>query len=123
MTRSKSVAAAFLLCGLTFPSVQACSGHSIKDGRSAPVVDAISNQLVITEGGQVLWNQVPVSLNELEGLLQQTAELEDEPELQFLPEIQSDYALSTQVLNVIMASGVTKFGFVGNEKAPVESPD
>ena len=39
-----------------------------------------------------------------------------EPELQFEPEPEASYELSAQVLNIIKGSGVTKFGFVGNEK-------
>ena len=39
-----------------------------------------------------------------------------EPELQFQPEAQAAYDLSARVLNIIKASGVTKFGFVGNEQ-------
>jgi biopolymer transport protein ExbD len=40
----------------------------------------------------------------------------NEPELQFEPEPEASYDLSAQVLNIIKASGVHKFGFVGNEK-------
>ena len=39
-----------------------------------------------------------------------------QPELQFEPEANASYDLSAKVLNIIKASGVTKFGFVGNEK-------
>ena len=39
-----------------------------------------------------------------------------EPELQFEPEAEASYDLSAKVLNIIKGSGVTKFGFVGNEK-------
>ena len=36
--------------------------------------------------------------------------------LQFEPEARASYDLSAKVLNIIKASGVTKFGFVGNEQ-------
>jgi len=39
-----------------------------------------------------------------------------EPELQFQPDANASYDLSAQVLNIIKGSGVTKFGFVGNEQ-------
>ena len=42
--------------------------------------------------------------------------MKPEPELQFEPEPQASYDLSVKVLQVIKGSGVTKFGFVGNEK-------
>ena len=39
-----------------------------------------------------------------------------EPELQFEPEPLASYDLSAKVLQLIKVSGVTKFGFVGNER-------
>ena len=48
--------------------------------------------------------------------LQQTLTFAVEPELQFEPEANASYDLSAKVLNIIKGSGVTKFGFVGNEK-------
>ena len=39
-----------------------------------------------------------------------------EPEIQFEPEARASYEISARVLNLIKASGVTKFGFVGNEQ-------
>jgi biopolymer transport protein ExbD len=39
-----------------------------------------------------------------------------EPELQFEPEPLASYELSAKVLQIIKSSGVTKFGFVGNDK-------
>jgi biopolymer transport protein ExbD len=44
-----------------------------------------------------------------------------EPELQFEPEAQAAYDLSAKVLKHHQAVGVTKFGFVGNEKYRVFS--
>src|ERR687890_258309 len=37
-------------------------------------------------------------------------------QLQFEPDASASYDLSAKVLNIIKGSGVTKFGFVGNEK-------
>ena len=59
---------------------------------------------VVTDDGQLVAN------------LQATLAMPVEPELQFEPEPNASYDLSAQVLNIIKASGVTKFGFVGNEK-------
>ena len=36
--------------------------------------------------------------------------------MQFEPEALASYQLSADVMQIIKASGVTKFGFVGNEK-------
>jgi biopolymer transport protein ExbD len=49
-------------------------------------------------------------------LLRDTLLLEVEPELQFEPNAMASYQTSARVLNTIKASGITKFGFVGNEK-------
>lgn len=81
-----------------------------------PPIDPIKNKLVLTQAGEILWNAEPVSQGELVTLLQETLAIQPEPELQFEPEAQASYDLSAKVLNIIKASGVTKFGFVGNEK-------
>ncbi|MEE1876641.1 ExbD/TolR family protein [Altererythrobacter litoralis] len=81
-----------------------------------PPIDPIKNKLVLTADNQVLWNAQPVTLGELVTLLQDTLAIQPEPELQFEPEAQASYELSANVLRIIKASGVTKFGFVGNEK-------
>ena len=39
-----------------------------------------------------------------------------EPELQFEPEANASYDLAAKVTNAIVDSGVTRFGFVGNER-------
>ena len=41
--------------------------------------------------------------------------MKPEPELQFQPEAGASYQLSAAALNIIKGSGVTRFGFVGNE--------
>jgi len=80
------------------------------------IVDPIKNKLVLTQGGEILWNAEPVNENQLVTLLQETLAYEVEPELQFEPEPLASYDLSAKVLQVIKQSGVTKFGFVGNDK-------
>ena len=81
-----------------------------------PDVDPIKNKIVLTPTGEILWNAEPISQGELVGNLQQSLTFAVEPELQFEPEANASYDLSAKVLNIIKASGVTKFGFVGNEK-------
>lgn len=81
-----------------------------------PPVDPIKNKLVLTATDQILWNATPISQSELVANLQESLRYEVEPELQFEPEALASYDLSVKVLNIIKASGVTKFGFVGNEK-------
>lgn len=87
------------------------------DPNPPPVtIDPVMNKLVLTVDNQILWNANPIDGAQLRTLLAQTLEMRPEPELQFEPEALASYDLSARVLNIIKASGVTKFGFVGNEK-------
>jgi biopolymer transport protein ExbD len=81
-----------------------------------PLPDPVINKVMVTPTNQILWNGSPISPGELVYQLEQTKNFPVEPELQFEPEAQASYELSAQVLNIIKASGVTKFGFVGNDK-------
>ena len=79
-------------------------------------VDPVKNKIVLTATDQILWNGQPINDGQLVANLQQTLTFAVEPELQFEPEPNASYNVSSQVLNIIKGSGVTKFGFVGNEK-------
>jgi biopolymer transport protein ExbD len=79
-------------------------------------VDPIKNKIVLTPQNEILWNGDPISQGTLVAHLQESLTFSVEPELQFEPEPQASYDLSAKVLNIIKTSGVTKFGFVGNEK-------
>lgn len=81
-----------------------------------PPVDPIKNKIVLTPDNVILWNATPISDSELVSNLNASKAMAVEPELQFEPDQQASYDLSIRVLNIIKASGVTKFGFVGNEK-------
>ena len=81
-----------------------------------PPIDPIKNKLVLTQNNEILWNAEPITLGTLVGQLEGTLAMQPEPELQFEPEALASYELSVNVLRVIKQSGVTKFGFVGNEK-------
>jgi len=79
-------------------------------------IDPVKNKLVLTSQDQILWNGTPVTEGQLVTLLAETTRMSVEPELQFEPEALASYEISARVLQDIKASGVTKFGFVGNEK-------
>ena len=81
-----------------------------------PDIDPIKNKLVLTATDQILWNAEPINQGQLVTILQETTTMAVEPELQFEPEANASYELSAKVLQIIKGSGVTKFGFVGNEK-------
>ncbi|OGS51468.1 MAG: biopolymer transporter ExbD [Erythrobacter sp. RIFCSPHIGHO2_12_FULL_63_10] len=80
------------------------------------IVEPIINKLVLTQDNRILWNAEEINQGQLVTLLQESLNLSTEPELQFEPEAQASYDISAKVINIIKASGVTKFGFVGNEK-------
>ena len=79
-------------------------------------IDPIQNKIVLTQTGEILWNGDSINQNELVRNLNYTKNINPEPELQFEPEATASYDLSARVLNVIKGSGVTRFGFVGNEQ-------
>ena len=80
------------------------------------IIDPVRNKIVLTPSNEILWNGEAITPNQLVGNLQRTMAFSVEPELQFEPEANASYDLSAKVLNIIKQSGVTKFGFVGNEK-------
>ena len=80
------------------------------------VIDPVKNKLILTQADQILWNGTPVDSGQLVTLLSETTRMSVEPELQFEPEPLASYDISAKVLQIIKTSGVTKFGFVGNEK-------
>lgn len=76
----------------------------------------VKNKIIVTAQDQILWNGTAVDEPQIASLLLASRQLTVEPELQFEPEAAASYAASASVLRTIKASGVTKFGFVGNEK-------
>ena len=79
-------------------------------------IDPIKNKVVLSPEDNILWNGNTITEGELLRNLQLTMNIQPEPELQFEPEARASYDKSIRVLNIIKGSGVTKFGFVGNEK-------
>ena len=87
---------------------------------SAPPPDTIikrdKNKVVIMPDSSILWNNTPMDEGQLLSALQATMNIKPEPELQFQPDPQAPYDTTAKVLNIIKGSGVTAFGFVGNEQ-------
>lgn len=80
------------------------------------IINPIKNKIVLTPANEILWNGTSITQGQLVGNLQATRALPTEPELQFEPDPQAAYDLTAKVVHIIKVSGVTKFGFVGNEK-------
>jgi len=80
------------------------------------IVDPVKNKLTIDPAGTILWNASPIDPVTLRQYLDQTKRMSPEPELQFEPNAQTRYVVVDNVLAIIKRSGVTKMGFVGNER-------
>lgn len=87
---------------------------------SAPPPDTVikrdKNKVIITPDSQIQWNGTTLNESQLLSSLQATLAIKPEPELQFQPDPQAPYDTTAKVLNIIKGSGVTAFGFVGNEQ-------
>ncbi|MEM1051772.1 MAG: biopolymer transporter ExbD [Pseudomonadota bacterium] len=104
---------------ITIPVATHSVDIDLPSGESPPNntdIDPVKNKLLITEEDQLLWNGEPITSGQLVTLLAETRAMAVEPELQFEPLGQASYDRSAKTLQIIKSSGVTKFGFVGNER-------
>jgi biopolymer transport protein ExbD len=79
------------------------------------IIEPTKNKIVITAGGEILWNGTAVSQQELRLYLDATQQMDPTPELHLQPEPEARYALVDEVLAITKRAGVDKMGFVGNE--------
>ena len=89
-----------------------CKGASC--GEIQP--DPVRNRLTLDSADRLSWNGAEIDRPQLAAVLAETRRLPVEPELQFAPDAQASYDASARTLAVIKQSGVTRFGFVGNER-------
>jgi biopolymer transport protein ExbD len=80
-----------------------------------PPIEPVKNKVVITAGGQILWNGAPVTEQQLRQYLEVSQQMNPIPELHLQPEPEARYELVDQVLAVTKRAHVEKMGFVGNE--------
>jgi biopolymer transport protein ExbD len=80
-----------------------------------PTPDGTKNEVAITSAGAILWNGVAVGEDGLRYVLAVTRRMNPQPELHLRPDPAARYEVVDKVLADIKRSGVTKFGFVGNE--------
>jgi biopolymer transport protein ExbD len=78
--------------------------------------DPVINKIVILPTNEIQWNGTPVTLDQMEQFLVQTKAMNPEPELQFQPAPTAVYDTVDRALAKVKGSGITKFGFVGNEQ-------
>ncbi len=86
------------------------------DSPPPDAIDPVKNRLGVTARNEILWNDSPATLNQVKQFLAQTKSMVPEPELQFQPDPASNYLTVDRILAVIKDSGISKFGFVGNEQ-------
>jgi biopolymer transport protein ExbD len=80
-----------------------------------PPIDPVKNKVVITAGGEILWNGAPVSQEQLRQYLELSQQIQPIPELHLQPEPEAKYVLVDEVLAITKRAHVEKMGFVGNE--------
>ena len=80
-----------------------------------PPSDPVKNKVVITAGGEILWNGGPVSQEQLRQYLELSQQIQPIPELHLQPEPDAKYVLVDEVLAITKRARVEKMGFVGNE--------
>jgi biopolymer transport protein ExbD len=80
-----------------------------------PPIDPVKNKVVITAGGQILWNGAQVDQQQLRQYLEASQQVNPIPELHLQPEPEARYVLVDEVLAVTKRAHVEKMGFVGNE--------
>ena len=80
-----------------------------------PPIDPVKNKVVITAGGEILWNGTPVDQQQLRQYLELSQQIQPIPELHLQPEPNARYELVDEVLAITKRAHVEKMGFVGNE--------
>ena len=80
------------------------------------LVEPDKNKISIDAAGVVSWNGTPVDDLTLRQFLDQTTQLDPEPELHFQPDANARYEVVDRILAVVKRSGVSKLGFIGNEQ-------
>jgi len=79
-------------------------------------VNRASNELAITAGNQLVWNGQSISEQVLAEELVAIARMTPQPELHLRPDANARYELVDKVLTTAKGAGVTRLGFVGNER-------
>ncbi|WP_425228403.1 ExbD/TolR family protein [Sphingomonas sp.] len=88
----------------------------VQNNNPHPPVDPVKNVLDIAANGTVSWNGVPVNDPTLASYLNQSAQLQPEPELHFQPDASARYEVVDKTLAIVKRSNITKLGFIGNEQ-------
>jgi biopolymer transport protein ExbD len=80
-----------------------------------PDVLPTKNVLYIAPNDAILWNNQPVALSQLQGMLEASQTMDPIPELHLQPDPNARYDVVDRVLAATKRAEVSKMGFVGNE--------
>jgi biopolymer transport protein ExbD len=81
-----------------------------------PVINLVSNKVVITTAGAALWNGSAVSDRQLAALVAATTRLPVQPTLQFEPAAGTAYDRAAKVVQTIKLAGGETIAMAGNER-------
>jgi biopolymer transport protein ExbD len=79
------------------------------------IIEPTKNVVSINAQDQVLWNGVPVTMEQLRQYLDTTQQMNPIPELHLQPDATARYEIVDEVLAITKKAHVQKMGFVGNE--------
>lgn len=88
----------------------------VNSPNNQPIVNSEKNKVGIDAAGIVTWNGAPVDEVTLRQYLDQTTQMNPEPELHFQPAPDAKYAKVDETLAIVKRSQVKKLGFIGNEQ-------
>jgi biopolymer transport protein ExbD len=80
-----------------------------------PEILPTKNDLYIAPNDAILWNNAPVALSQLRGIMEATQTMDPIPELHLQPDPNARYDIVDKVLAETKRAKVSKLGFIGNE--------
>jgi biopolymer transport protein ExbD len=101
---------------ITIPPISHNVSVELPAGGKSIEPNQLTNKIIVKDNNSIEWNGIPVTLDQLTLLLLQTKVMKPEPELQFQPAPYASYDTVDRTLAKIKGSGVTGFGFIGNEQ-------
>lgn len=80
-----------------------------------PAILPTKNTLYVAPNDAIIWNNLPMDLSQLQGVLEATQTMDPIPELHLQPDPQARYEVVDKVMAATKRAKVSKMGFVGNE--------
>jgi biopolymer transport protein ExbD len=80
-----------------------------------PLILPTKNVLYVAPNDAILWNNQPVALSQLQGIMEATQTMDPIPELHLQPDANARYDVVDKVLAATKRAQISKMGFVGNE--------